>query len=149
MNSMKLSWTSFKISVAGARLSHLVQKDKIWDHGSMVEQVRNIFYKIESAKNKGETNAVKKYLSERAYNQLMVALKKSSNKVHFKNVTVAGISIIEVKQKPDRFTALIKGKRKANEFSGVHIGKEHQPIKNFSEQWLFVRRGDWWLLDGF
>jgi hypothetical protein len=28
---MKISWTGFKVSIAGAKLSHLVQKDKIWD----------------------------------------------------------------------------------------------------------------------
>ena len=26
-----------KTSIAGAKLSHLVLKDRIWDHGSMVE----------------------------------------------------------------------------------------------------------------
>jgi hypothetical protein len=41
---MKLSWYGLKISIAGAKLSHLVQKDKIWDHGSMTEQVKTTFY---------------------------------------------------------------------------------------------------------
>ena len=39
----------FEISITGAKLSHLVQKDKIWDHGSMAEQTKIIFYIVQKA----------------------------------------------------------------------------------------------------
>ena len=40
---MKLSWYGLRISIADAKLSHLVQKNKIWDHGIMIEQMKMIF----------------------------------------------------------------------------------------------------------
>jgi hypothetical protein len=33
MIPVKLSWKSLKVSIAGAKLSHLVQEEQIWDHG--------------------------------------------------------------------------------------------------------------------
>ena len=49
---MKFSLIGIKISIAGAKLSHLALKDKIWDYGSMVEQVKTVFMQIEKAKKK-------------------------------------------------------------------------------------------------
>src|SRR5205814_5761923 len=113
---MKLSWHSLRVSIAGAKLSHLVQEDKIWDHGTMVEQVKNVFYKIEKAKQNGTLEAVKKYLGDKAYEQVMRVMKNTRSSSVFKNANVTEVSVIEVKQKnnkgPDRFTASIKGKRK-------------------------------------
>src|SRR6266536_5297959 len=120
MLPMKLSWNSLKISIAGAKLSHLVQKDKIWDYGSMTEQVKNVFYQLEKAKNKKDAEVVKKYSTKNGFEKLkwdIEALKKSGS--FFKNSVLTEISIIHVrpgkKEKPDRFKALIKGKRKNSE----------------------------------
>ena len=149
---MKLSWNSLKISIAGAKLSHLVQKDKIWDHGSMTEQAKNIFYQVEKAKNKGETGGLKKYMSTNGFEKLKAAIDAFEKPgAFFKNSVLTEISIVQVqsgkKKKPDSFKALIKGKRKS--FAGLipdEIG--NYGIENFSEEWLFVRQGEWWLLDG-
>ena len=139
---MKLSWTSFKISVAGARLSHLVQKDKIWDHGTMVEQVKNLFYKMEKAKHRADPEFVRRNVTEKAYLQLIRSFQSNTGKSAFGNGILGEISIIEVKEKhnktPDRFTALIKGKQR---------GAKGNSILNFSVRWQFIREGDWWLLD--
>ncbi|TMI79427.1 MAG: hypothetical protein E6H10_15355 [Bacteroidetes bacterium] len=147
---MKLSWHSLRVSVAGARLSHLVQEDKIWDHGTMVEQVKNVFYKIEKAKQNGTLEAVKKYLGDKAYEQVMRVMKNTRSSSVFKNANVTEVSVNEVKQKnnkgPDRFTASIKGKRKTDEYAESISARGQQGIQNFSERWLFVRDGDWWML---
>jgi len=139
---MKLSWTSFKISMAGAKLSHLVQKDKVWDHGSMVELVKNVFYKIEKAKQRNDTELLKRYVTEKAYIECMRIFENESSKVPFSNAMLGEVSIIEVKEKtnksPDRFTALIKGKQRATKGNS---------ILNFSKRWQFIRETDWWLLD--
>jgi predicted lipid-binding transport protein (Tim44 family) len=139
---MKLSWTSLKISVAGARLSHLVQKDKIWDHGSMVELVKNVFYKMEKATQRNDIEFMKRYVTKKAYSELMRIFETETDKLPFNNSMLTEVSIIEVKEKhnktPDQFTALIKGKRRS--------GKGNS-ILNFSQRWQFVREGDWWLLD--
>jgi hypothetical protein len=141
-NSMKLSWTSFKISVAGARLSHLVQKDKIWDHGTMVEQVKNIFYKMEKAKQRSDAQFVKRNVTKRAYLELLRSFQTTTEKPVFNAGMLTEVSIIEVKEKntktPDRFTALVKGKQRSPKGSA---------ILNFSARWQFIREGDWWLLD--
>jgi hypothetical protein len=150
---MKISWTSLKVSIAGARLSHLVQKDKIWDHGTMVEQVKNIFYKIERAKNKNDAEPVKKNVTTQVYEKLNEQIKTSRQPV-FKNTVLTEVSIIEVNVRigkgPDRFTALIKGKRKVEADEIIQTFKttnKNFGIENFSERWFFTRQGEWWVLD--
>ena len=147
---MKLSWHSLKVSIAGARLSHLVQKDKIWDHGSMTEQVKNIFYQLEKAKNKNDLEQVKKYLSAAGFENVRSQIQSTSSFGSFlKNSVLTEISIIKVRPgkalKADRFNALIKGKRKLQEPA---YEQKNYGIENFSEEWCFVRQGDWWMLDG-
>jgi hypothetical protein len=152
---MKLSWNSLKISIAGAKLTHLVQKDKIWDHGSMTEQAKNIFYQVEKAINKKDAEHVKKYLTNVAFEQLGKLIKRSSvTERPSGNSILTEVLITEVKQrnnkKPDRFKALLKGKRKVGEeilLFRDSISKQEHGIQNFSVQWIFCREGDWWLLD--
>ena len=57
---MKFSWTSLKIYIAGAKLSHLVQKDRIWDHRGMAEQARIIFYLVQKAKDTRNIESLRK-----------------------------------------------------------------------------------------
>jgi predicted lipid-binding transport protein (Tim44 family) len=138
------------MSIAGARLSHLVQKDKIWDHGSMTEQVKNVFYQVEKAKNKKDTETVKKYLTARAFEQLeQLMLNPAHKNPLIKNAVLSEVWIIDVTvatiKTTDRFTAIIKGKGKMNE--EMLSGKKNYGIENFSEKWFFVREGEWWLLD--
>jgi hypothetical protein len=87
---MKLSWTGLKISIAGAKLSHLVQKDKIWDHGSMAEQARIIFYLVCKAKATGNIESLRKQCTISCFERL---------KKEFENMN----------NRPDMFCTLIKG----------------------------------------
>ena len=154
---MKISWTSFKVSIAGAKLSHLVQKDKIWDHGSMIEQVKTIFFKVQRIKNSGNVEDIKKYVTDNCFEKLkkeLETLDKKRKTWMIKNPVIKEVSVIEVhaakKEKPDSFTALIKGKgiffiTDKNSEQAVLEMAEH--IHEFSEHWSFTRQGDWWLLD--
>ncbi len=148
---MKLSWNSLKISITGAKLSHLVQKDKIWDHGSMTEQVKNIFYQVEKSRNKKDAETAKKYLTPKGFEKLKTEIVAFENASSFvKNSVLTEIFIIQVsprkKQRPDSFTAVIKGKRKIEEhLIPIEIG--NYGIENFSEEWCFIRDGEWWVLD--
>ena len=154
---MKLSWDSLKISIAGAKLSHLVQKDKIWDHGSMVEQVKTIFFKVKRIKNNGNVDDLKKYLTERCYGKIeeeLDELEKNGKAWIIKNLLIKEISIIEVSvaknEKPDCFTAMIKAigiEFIADKKNVAEMINYSDKIRNFSEQWSFVRQGEWWLLD--
>jgi predicted lipid-binding transport protein (Tim44 family) len=154
---MKLSWTSFKISVAGARLSHLVQKDKIWDHGTMVEQVRNIFYKIEKAKASGHIEELKRFITPRCYERLKKEfddLGRKGKKWIVKNAMIKEIAVIEVakgnERRPDCFTALIKAmgiQFIADTKATNEMVDYSNHVRNFSEQWSFIRQGDWWALN--
>ena len=154
---MKISWMSLKVSITGARLSHLVQKDKIWDHGTMVEQVKNIFYKLKKAKNCGNINDLKKYLSINCFEKLVKELdnlEKNGKKWVIKNLVIKEASVIEVGEgknnKPACFIALLKvmgiefitSKDEAKELPSYS-----DRVRNFSEQWSFVRQGEWWVLD--
>jgi hypothetical protein len=147
-------WTNLKVSIAGARLSHLVQKDRIWDHGSMTEQVKNVFYQVEKATNKREAELVKKYVTSNALDQIHQLIRKmEGNKPILKNAMLTQVSIIDVNvqtnNKPDRFTAFIRGKRKAEDNENTHtlIVNKSLGIENFSARWYFIRQAEWWMLD--
>ena len=154
---MKLSWTSFKISVAGARLSHLVQKDKIWDHGTMVEQVKNMFYKMEKAKTSGHIEELRRFISPQCYERLtkeLDELGRRGKKWIVKNAMIKEIAVIDVargnERRPDCFTALIKAMGIQFIADTKHINEMihySDRVRNFSEQWSFIRQGDWWVLD--
>jgi len=157
MTIMKLSWKSLKISIAGARLSHLVQKDKIWDHGTMVEFVKIVFYQLQKMKNGGDAEALKKYLTEQCREKLkdqMNRLQAAGKMRSTKNARIKEIAVINVMpatmKHPDIFKALVKG------YEVYHIENWNSPapsvkhddmIHEFSEEWSFERQSDWWLLD--
>src|SRR5687768_12107273 len=145
---MKISWTSLKISIAGAKLSHLVQKDKIWDHGSMAEQARIIFYLVQKAKYNGNIESLKKQCTIPCFEKLKEQMEELEmhDKVWQKETPmITELAVIEVKpgknNNPDMFIALINGYSKEERH-------EYDVQKNrFSEHWSFIRQGDWWLLD--
>jgi hypothetical protein len=136
---MKISWTSLKVSIAGAKLSHLVQKDKIWDHGSMAEQARIIFYLVYKAKANGNLESLKKQCTVSCFNKLKTEIEDAKPKNELViNPVIKELVIIDVQQgksnKPDMFSALIKGVFNSGKPNG------------FKTEWLFMRQGDWWLL---
>ena len=142
---MKLSWTSIKISIAGAKLSHLVQKDKIWDHGSMAEQARIIFYLVHKAKANGNIESLKKQCTISCFEKIKNEMNEGNYKYFFlKNPIIKKLAVIDVEpgkyNKPDMFTALIKGITGNESISNDEENK-------FSAKCFFVRQGDWWLLD--
>lgn len=145
---MKLSWTSLKISIAGAKLSHLVQKDKIWDHGSMAEQARIIFYLVQKAKHNGNIESLKKQCTYSCFEKLKGQMEDKGRHhevLQKENPVITKLAVIEVNpaknDKPDMFIALISGYSKAGRY-------ENDVQRNkFSEQWCFVRQGEWWMLD--
>ena len=141
---MKISWDSIKISIAGARLSHLVQKDKIWDHGSMTEQARIIFYLVQKAKTNGNIESLKKYLTVSCFEKLKKSMSEDTDKiVAMEDSAIKELAVMEARpgknNKPDMFTALMKGVSKDE--------MRDDDANEFSAQWSFVRQGDWWLLD--
>jgi predicted lipid-binding transport protein (Tim44 family) len=155
---MKISWNSLKISLAGAKLSHLVQKDKIWDHGSMIEQAKTTFYKLKKIKTTGNVEDIEKYLTAACYEKLkneLKALDKNGKAWIIKNPVIKEVAVIEVSvgkhNKPDCFVAQIKAmgiEFIADKYLEPDWKIYSKQVGNFSEQWSFVRQGDWWLLDG-
>jgi len=153
---MKISWTSLKISIAGAKLSHLVQKDRIWDYGSMTEQARIIFYLIQKARDSGNTESLKKYMTVSCFEKLTKEFdeydnyrcKKDDKAGQLEHPVITELAVISVQHgrhnKPDMFTALIKGyKRKTDDEKYDHEDRS----RHFSAEWCFVRQGEWWVLD--
>jgi predicted lipid-binding transport protein (Tim44 family) len=142
---MKLSWTSLKISIAGAKLSHLVQKDKIWDHGSMAEQARIIFYLVQKAKSNGSIESLRKQCTISCFEKLKTEMKdERSKKTLLKKPIIKELAVIDAQpgknNKPDMFSALIKGVTNNDSTDNDHENE-------FSAKWSFVRQGDWWLLN--
>jgi hypothetical protein len=144
---MKISWTGIKISIAGAKLSHLVLKDKIWDYGSMTEQVKMVFMQIEKTRKKGQPEFVRKFMTIKGYEFFK---SQTSNGANQTEKILSDVSIINVKIRnqhlPDRFYALLNGSTKRM-YNPVNTGDRRKISESFSEQWLFLRQGDWWLLD--
>jgi predicted lipid-binding transport protein (Tim44 family) len=146
---MKLSWTSIKISIAGAKLSHLVQKDRIWDHGSMTEQARILFYLVQKARNTKNIESLKKHVTASCYNEFKRMIDTGEIKEDSKNSPViTELAVLSVSprknNKPDLFTASIKGYIRREE-RDVFDNEEYH--NQFSYQWSFVRQGDWWVLN--
>jgi predicted lipid-binding transport protein (Tim44 family) len=142
---MKISWTSLKISIAGAKLSHLVQKDKIWDHGSMAEQARIIFCLVQKAKCNGNLDSLKKYLTVSCFENLKKNINQGvDDEPAVENPVIKELAVMEAHpgkdNKPDMFTALIKGISRDEMI-------DNDQTNEFSAQWSFVRQGEWWLLD--
>lgn len=135
-------WYSIKMSISGARLSHLVQKDAIWDHGSMVEQVRALYLQLEKARTKGDGDTLKKYTTSRGFERLCRLL----DQWRTTETGLAEVCIIEVHpshhNRPDCFCARV-GLR----FSGPEPGSSQKPVMKYF-RWKFLRQGEWWLLDG-
>ena len=77
---MKISWTSLKVSIAGAKLSHLVQEDKIWDHGSMTEQARIAFHVVVKATNSANSDLLKKYCTVSCLQKFKAAMNDKKRK---------------------------------------------------------------------
>jgi hypothetical protein len=140
---MKLTWTSIKISIAGAKLSHLVQKDRIWDHGSMAEQARIIFYLVYRAEANGNIESLKKHCTHFCFEKLKNKMERRDDRKNPAMISpiIKEIAITNVRpgknKRPDLFTALLKGV----------IKDEHGGTEKFSEVWSFVRQGEWWVLD--
>jgi hypothetical protein len=138
---MKLSWTSLKISIAGAKLSHFVQKDRIWDHGSMTEQARIIFYLVQKAKTHEDAELLKKQCSVSCFEKLKMEIQQTgSRKVSWiPDPIVKEIAITDVqhgkRNRFDMFRVIIRG-----------VSKEDPPEK-FKAHCSFVRQGEWWVLD--
>ena len=152
---MKLSWDSIKISIAGARLSHLVQKDKVWDYGSMIEQVKTVFMQMQKARNCGDAETIKKYMTLMGYHEFKKQIQLTGvrdNHDKYMNTQLIEVGIVDVhsqkKSRPDSFKALLKEKQALTEantrFDATTTKQKRKP---FEEYWLFVRQGDWWVLD--
>ena len=134
---MKISWNSIRVSIAGARLSHLVQKDNIWDHGSMVEQVRMVAVLLKKTFHRGDAEIIKKCMSERIYEKIKKEIEQPESLGIYKTISnneLDTISIIDVVKgkngREDKFTASLKFKRTP-----------------YAGEWVFVRHKHWWLLD--
>lgn len=141
---MKISWTSLKISIAGARLSHLAQKDKIWDHGSMVEQAKILFYLVQKAKRSGDMESLKRQCSASCFEKLKREMNNENEREQTVDYVIKELAVLEVqpgkKNTPDMFTAVIKTNFKNDVLNGING-------RISIAYWFFVRQGDWWLLN--
>lgn len=147
---MKFSWTNLQISIAGARLSHLVQKDKIWDHGSMIENSRILFYLVQKTMSTGKIESLKKHVTLSCYQELekeVDSIKKKGLSNSNENPVITELAVIAVSEgknnKPDMFKASIKGYLR-KEGSTELDNNQHR----FSFNCSFIRQGDWWVLHG-
>ena len=147
---MKLSWKNLKISIAGARLSHLVRKNKAWDPGNMTEQARIIFSLVQKANLSGNIDSLKKYLTEQCFR----TLENHHATYHQKNKTstptnwiITEIAILEVHpgngKRPDAFVAYIKILLEDPELK-VPLNR----LADYSHtlHWTFENQHGWWML---
>ena len=146
---MKLGWKSIKISIAGARLSHLVQENSKWDHGSMIEQVKTVFIYLKKAYLRSDPSIVKKCLTAKAYKitEADIELQKENPFTDAELVSADIVSVLPSKYNRDKFKVLMKfrpNRDRGLEFSPRPISGAR---RQFQQQWLFICEGAWWLLD--
>ena len=147
---MKLSWKNFKISIAGAKLSHLVRKDKAWDPGSMTEQARVIFTLVQKANNSSNIDSLKKYLTASCFQVLeneLAILKRSNRTWKVTDWQISEIAILEVHPG--------KGKRSDAFVAYIHVFLKDDILKTVVHQlpdysttlhWTFENHRGWWML---
>lgn len=147
---MWFSWRNLKISIAGAKLSHLAQKDKVWDHGTMIETVKIIFNHVQKERAGTNSENLNKYMTIAGYNGFKKDIQRrrqTGRPWPIKYPAIKEISIIEVhpakNNQPDHFTALLK----EAEMLTVEETDDKKGKTVLSEQWSFIRQGDWWVLD--
>ncbi|HEX6193571.1 MAG TPA: hypothetical protein VFZ42_14455 [Chitinophagaceae bacterium] len=147
---MKLSWKNFKISIAGAKLSHLVLKDNAWDPGSMTEQARVIFSLVQKANNSSNIDSLKKYLTAPCFLVLhkeLETLKRDNRTWKVTDWEIIEIAILEVHpgkgKRPNEFVAYIKVFLKDDVLKPV---VQHLPDFSYTLLWTFENHGGWWML---
>jgi hypothetical protein len=146
---MKLSWNSIKISIAGAKLTHLVQKDKVWDHGSIVEQVRTTFIYLKKAFLRNDPSIVRRCTTADGYKKISddIELEKEVAIIDAELLSIEIIAVITAKNhRPDKFKALLKLQKNKPTILTEPVGF-YKTNRLTEQEWLFVREGNWWLLD--
>ena len=146
---MQLSWTGLKVSIAGARLSHLVQKDAIWDHGSMIEQVRTVFVYLKKAFLRSDPSILKKCMTSEGYKMICddMKVKKRDEFIHADLKSVEITAVYPAKNgRQDKFKALIKFEKTKEEAIQQSIRFYESNVVS-QQEWFFAREGNWWLLD--
>lgn len=146
---MKISLNSLKISIAGAKLTHLVQRDRIWDHGSMIEQVRTVFVYLKKAFLRNDPSVAEKCLTVKAYKKAKADIElKKWNKIADTDLMSAEIiSVTPSKHdQPDKFKVLIKLK-KTLRLNLTEPAGFYKTDRLTEQEWVFMREGNWWLLD--
>ena len=147
---MWFSWRNLKISIAGAKLSHLVRKDKIWDHGTMIETVKIIFNQVQKERAGFDAENLHKYMTVSGYTafkEQIQRLRVAGKAWPVKYPVIKEVAVIDVgsatSKQPDYFKAEL------NETELIMEDEWNDKKSNmiFLEQWFFVRQGDWWLLD--
>ena len=137
---MNFSWTGLKVSIAGARLSHLVQHDSIWDHGSMVEHVKNVYTLLKKALMCRDVSVIRRCVTTKGFPKLKTEIE------NLKHDGIAGTdleSIVSVSPRrnvqKESFKALVKLTQR---------GFSHKAKRTlFENVWCFTREGEWWMLD--
>jgi hypothetical protein len=145
---MKFGWNSIKTSIAGARLSHLVQENSIWDHGSMIEQVRTVFIYLKKAVLRGDPSIVKKCTTTEGFQKICknIELKHWDILMQAEIVSIEIISVMPSKHnQPDKFEALLKLKKQDVE-SDTKPDSFYKANRVIEQEWLFLHEGNWWLL---
>lgn len=129
-------WDDLRISMAGARLSHLVQEDGIWDHGTMIEHVRTVFLLLQKAAFGNRQDNLAGYLTATAWDrreQDPLLYDVSEQKL----VQIYIIDIRHGKKRKDGFTALVK----------MESTDMPAAAKQLQQHWYFIQERGWWLLD--
>jgi hypothetical protein len=146
---MKLSWNNLKVSIAGAKLSHLAQTDRIWDHGSMIEQARAVFIHLKKAFLRNDPSIAEKCMTSEGHMKICKNKELRNEKTIMDSdlLSIEIISVIPSKHyQRDKFKALIKLKKEIQDETREGPVGFYKTNQWTEQEWLFVREGNWWLL---
>jgi hypothetical protein len=71
------------------------------------------------------------------------------NKIIERNIEHVQIISVAPKKNghPDRFRALLKLRKSEEKYGPIHYEGSNNANGHYSDEWLFERQGDWWLLN--
>jgi predicted lipid-binding transport protein (Tim44 family) len=135
-------------------LNFLVQTDKLWDRGEMLERARQVFMSVYLARESGDLNQVPALdlfptVAENVGNQIK-RWQSEGVKVEYRNICVRKAELILVRNfadnTKDEYTVRISAHAQRIIRKGEEVQNEQEYVSPFEEYWTFGRLDKQWKL---
>ena len=146
--------TEEKVTRIDRLLNFLVQTDKIWDRGQMLERARQVFMSVYLARESGDPSQVPApdlfpAVAEDLRSQIK-RLQSDGVKIEYRNICVRKAELILVRNfadnTKDEYTVRISAHAQVIIRKGEQIQSQQEYVTPFEEYWTFGRLDNQWKL---